>query len=128
MKQSFFALALVGAVAFTGCAGASAELESKIADQKQALTDTIGYYTQQLEDMRFQVDSLQAVLASHAGAVSGGGTAPKAAAPAAPAKPAGSVDVGKKGTTEPVKVEVGKKGSTEPVKVNVSGKGKGGGN
>jgi len=127
MKQSFFALALVGAVAFTGCADASADLQSKITEQKQALTDTIGYYTQQMEDMSFQVDSLQAVLASHAGAVSGGGTAPKAAAPSKPAKPAGSVDVSKKGTTDPVKVDVGKKGTTEPVKVTVSGKGKGGG-
>jgi hypothetical protein len=131
MKKTIGTLAITAAIAMAGCsgdAGQMTELQDKLSEQTKALTDTVGYYTGMIDDLQFQVDSLQAELAKLSGAVSGGGTSSKPAPPPPP-KPSGSVDVSKKGTGEgDVKVDVSKKGSeeTQP-KVDVSKKGKGGG-
>ncbi len=129
-------VALMGlalSLSFASCAGDAGQmtdLQDKLTEKKEALSDTITYYSNELENLRFQVDSLQAELSKFSGEVSGGGTAPAPSSSKGSGTP-GKVDVGSKGKTgsEP-KVDVNSKGDAskkdEP-KVNVSKKGQGGG-
>lgn len=132
---AFLGLAL--SLSFASCAGDAGQLtdlQDKLTEQKTALSDTITYYSGELENLRFMVDSLQAELSKFSGAVSGGGTAPSTSksSSSGSSNGGGTVDVGTKGKTgDAPSVDVSTKGSVEATdkqpKVTVSKKGKGGG-
>ena len=129
MKIQILALAFGTTLALTGCnSGADqiATLETQLTEQKQALTDTVAYFTTTLSEMQFQMDSINAELAKFTAAVSSPGTSSTPAnKPAAPAKPAGEIDVTKKGGGDAPKIDVTKKGGGDAPKIDVTKKGGG---
>jgi len=126
MKFQFLALALGTTLAFSGCnngADQIASLESQLTEQKQALTDTVAYFTTTLSEMQFQMDSINTELAKFTGTVTGAGSSTKK--PAGPVKPAGEIDVTKKGGGDVPKIDVNKKGGGDVPKIDVTKKGGG---
>jgi|GEM_PF-1183500 len=129
MKIQILALAFGSAFALSSCnSGADqiATLETQLTEQKQALVDTVAYFTTTLSDMQFQMDSLNAELAKFTAVVASPGTsAAPTKKPAAPAKPTGEIDVTKKGGGDAPKIDVTKKGGGDAPKIDVTKKGGG---
>ncbi|MBI1193300.1 MAG: hypothetical protein GC205_09010 [Bacteroidetes bacterium] len=126
MKIQILALALGTTLAFSSCnSGADqiATLETQLTEQKQALVDTVAYFTTAMSDMQFQMDSINAELAKFTAVVASPGTSTKK--PAAPAKPTGEIDVTKKGGGDAPKIDVTKKGGGDAPKIDVTKKGGG---
>ncbi len=126
MNIKILALVLGASVALTGCNNGAkqiAELETQLSEQKQALTDTVAYFTTTISDMQFQLDSLNTELVKFTSAVSSPGKKPATPAPAK--TPTGQVDVTKKGAGDAPKVDVTKKGGGDAPKIDVTKKGGG---
>ena len=128
MNVKIIALALASSAALAGCSNGAeqiADLESKITEQKQMLTDTVSYFTTTISDMQFQMDSIQAELAKFTAAVSSGGSTKKGTTTPPPPAPTGKIDVTKKGGGDAPQIDVTKKGGGDSPKIDVTKKGGG---
>ena len=90
-------IAVVALIGYTGCADTGA-LETKLNEQKQMLTDTVGYYGGVIDSLNARIESMQEELdaltsvSSISNSTTSGGTKPQSSA-----NTSGTIDVTDRG-------------------------------